>query len=245
MHIQDPEQRRWIQERVEHKYPAARPRRAAAHPQAAQRRRGVRDLPADQVRRPEAVLARGRRVRHPAARRDPARRRRRRPRRGRHRHGPPRPAQRARQHRRQDLRPDLPRVRGQHRPAHGPGLRRREVPPRRRGHVHSDDGAKTQVTWPPTRPTSRPVDPVLEGIVRAKQDRHRQGRGGLHRPAAAAARRRRLRRPGRRRRDPEPVPAARLPHRRHRSTSSSTTRSASPPRRRHRRSSSTAPTSPG
>ncbi len=40
-----------------------------------------------------------------------------RPRRGRHRHAAPRPAQRARQHRRQDLRPDLPRVRGQHRPA--------------------------------------------------------------------------------------------------------------------------------
>ena len=38
-------------------------------------------------------------------------------------HGPPRPAQRARQHRRQALLADLPRVRGQHRPAHGPGLR--------------------------------------------------------------------------------------------------------------------------
>ena len=38
------------------------PRGAAAHRAPAQRRRGVRDLPADQVRRPEALLARGRRV---------------------------------------------------------------------------------------------------------------------------------------------------------------------------------------
>ena len=43
--------------------------RAEAHPQPAQRRRGVRDLPADQVRRPEALLAGGRRVADPAARR--------------------------------------------------------------------------------------------------------------------------------------------------------------------------------
>ena len=44
-------------------------RGAAAHPAPAQRGRGVRDVPADQVRRAEAVLARGRRVGHPAARR--------------------------------------------------------------------------------------------------------------------------------------------------------------------------------
>ena len=40
-----------------------------------------------------------------------------RPRRGRDRHGAPRPTQRAHEHRRQDLRPDLPRVRGRPRPA--------------------------------------------------------------------------------------------------------------------------------
>ena len=44
-------------------------RRADADAQA-QRRRGVRDVPADQVRRAEAVLARGRRVGHRAARPD-------------------------------------------------------------------------------------------------------------------------------------------------------------------------------
>jgi multifunctional 2-oxoglutarate metabolism enzyme len=69
MHIQDPEQRRWIQQRVEQP-PTGSRRRAAAHPAQAQPGRGVRDVPADQVRRPEAVLARGRRVADPAARRD-------------------------------------------------------------------------------------------------------------------------------------------------------------------------------
>ncbi len=44
-------------------------RRAAIHPGPAQRRRGVRDVPADEVRRPAAVLAGGWRVADPAARR--------------------------------------------------------------------------------------------------------------------------------------------------------------------------------
>ena len=69
MHIQDPEERRWIQERVEVAVRQAVPRGAADDPAPAQRGRGVRDVPADQVRRAEAVLARGRRVGHPAARR--------------------------------------------------------------------------------------------------------------------------------------------------------------------------------
>ena len=58
------------------------------------------------------------------------------PRRGLHRHAAPRPAQRAGQHRRQVLRADLPRVRGQPGPELRAGLRRREVPPRHRGHLH-------------------------------------------------------------------------------------------------------------
>ena len=157
MHIQDPEQRRWIQERVEQPPPEAAARGAAADPAQAQPGRGVRDLPADQVRRPEAVQPRGRRDHDPADRRDLRGRGRGRPRRGLHRHGPPRPAQRAGQHRRQVLRPDLPRVRGQHRPAHGPGLRRREVPPRRRGRVHRRLRAtRSRSPWRRTRPTSRP-----------------------------------------------------------------------------------------
>ena len=58
------------------------------------------------------------------------------------------------------------------------------------------------------------VDPVLEGIARAKQDVLDQG-ARVPRAAAAGARRRGVRRPGRGRRDAQPLPAARLPHRRH------------------------------
>ena len=67
MHIMDPEQRRWIQERVEQPHTQAAPRGAAADPAQAQPGRGVRDVPADQVRRPEAVQPRGRRDHDPAA----------------------------------------------------------------------------------------------------------------------------------------------------------------------------------
>ena len=131
-------------------------RGAEARPQPAQRGRGVRDLPADQVRGPEAVLAGGRRVADPAARRGAAGLRRGRPRRGRHRHGPPRPAQRARQHRRQAVREDLLRVRGAPRPEVGARLRRREVPPRpgrqvhhprRRARDHRLASSRTRPTW--------------------------------------------------------------------------------------------------
>ena len=50
-------------------------RRAAPHPRAAQRGRGVREVPRHQVRRPEALRHRGRRVGHPDPRRRPRRRR--------------------------------------------------------------------------------------------------------------------------------------------------------------------------
>ena len=89
-----------------------------------------------QVRRPEALRHRRRRVRHPDPRRRARCRRHRRPRRRRHGHGPPRPAQRADQHRRQELRPALQGVRGLHRPRVHPGLGRRQVPPRPDRHLH-------------------------------------------------------------------------------------------------------------
>ncbi len=67
-------------------------RAAAAHPRAADRRRDARALPAHQVRRPEALLGRGRRDDDPDARPpDPDRRRRRRAGDG-DRHGAPRAA---------------------------------------------------------------------------------------------------------------------------------------------------------
>ena len=58
--------------------------------------------------------------------------------------------------------------------------------------------------------------PGARGRGAGQAGRHRQGRARLHRAARADPRRRRVRRPGRGRRDAEPVPAARLPDRRHR-----------------------------
>ena len=114
MHIMDPVQRRVDPAAGRGQAREAADRRAEVHPRPAEQRRGVRDLPADQVHRAEAVLAGGRRDRHRAAGRRAEQGRRVRHGRGRHRHGPPRPAQRAGQHRRQAVLADLPRVRGQH-----------------------------------------------------------------------------------------------------------------------------------
>ena len=73
------------------------------------------------------------------------------------------------------------------------------------------------------------VDPVVEGVVRAKQERARRPRpGGLEtRAAGAAARRRGLRRAGHRRRDVQPRATCPDTGRAARFTSSSTTRSDS------------------
>ena len=75
MHIQEPEEKRWIQEQVEGAPDEAARRGAAPHPRPAQRGRGAREVPRDQVPRPEALRPRGRRVAHPDARRDPRPRR--------------------------------------------------------------------------------------------------------------------------------------------------------------------------
>ena len=51
------------------------------------------------------------------------------------------------------------------------GLRRREVPPRHRGHVHAPTTASTIEVYLAANPSHlEAVNPVLEGIVRAKQD---------------------------------------------------------------------------
>ena len=88
------------------------------------------------------------------------------------------------------------------------------------------------------------VDPVLEGVARAKQDMLNLGEEGFTVHADRAARRRRVRRPGRGRRDAATVAAARVPHRRH------PARDHQQPGRVHHRArrrpgpASTAPTSP-
>ena len=60
------------------------------------------------------------------------------------------------------------------------------------------------------------VDPVMEGVVRAKQDVIDMGEPGFTVLPGADSRRRRLRGPGRRCRDARALAAARLPHRWHR-----------------------------
>jgi 2-oxoglutarate decarboxylase len=64
------EKRRWIESYFEEPANKLDARGAPAHPRQAERGRDLRDLPADEVRRPEALLPRGRRVHHRAARRD-------------------------------------------------------------------------------------------------------------------------------------------------------------------------------
>ncbi len=190
-------------------------RRAAAHPGAAQCRGGVRGLPADEVRRAEAVLAGGRGVLDPAAGRRTDRGRSCRAGRGGHRDAAPRPAERAGQHRREELRPGLPRVRGQHRPAHGARLRRREVPPGLGGHLHRRGRCQGLGVAGVQPEPPRGGRPGTRGHRAGQAGRHQQRRAGLQRAAGTHARRRGLRRPGRGGRDAEPVPASRLPHRRH------------------------------
>ena len=71
-------------------------------------------------------------------------------------------------------------------PQHRAGLRRREVPPRRRrARTPRPTVQRSTSRSPPTRRHLEAVDPVLEGIVRAKQDVLNKGAGV---PGAAAAR---------------------------------------------------------
>ena len=95
--------------------------------------------------------------------------------RGRDRHGPPRPAQRARPQPRPPVRLDLRRVRGRldaradhHDPAGR--HRRRQVPPRRPGLLPAARAAsRSSSAWSPTRRTSSSSRPVAAGATRAAQ----------------------------------------------------------------------------
>ena len=214
MHISEPAQRKWIQDRVERPH------------ESLPREEHLRIL--DKLNEAEIFETflqtkfvgqkrfspGGRRVGDRAAGRGLRAGGRRRAGRGLHRHAAPRPAERAVQHRGQVVRADLPRVRGQHRPADGAGLRGREVPPGLRGPVHRAQRGDDQDLG-----RRQPQPP---GGGQPGAGGHRPGQAGHPRPgrrvpgaAGADARRRRVRRPGRGRGDAEPVPAARLPHRRH------------------------------
>ena len=186
MHITDPEQRRWLQPRIEIKSTTQPTREEQLHilgrlnvaeafetflqtKYVGQKRFSLEGAETV-IALLDAVLAAGRRPE---------------PGRGRHRHAAPRPAQRAGQHRRQAVREDLQRVRGQHRPGHRAGLRRREVPPRRRGHVPRAERRRDRglADRQPVAPGGR--RPGARGHRPGQAGRAQQGRGRLHRAAAA------------------------------------------------------------
>ena len=120
----------------------------------------------------------------------------------------PRPAQRAGQHRRQAVLADLPRVRGQHGPRPGPRLRRREVPPGRRGQVHPAVRRRPdrRHRWSPTRPTSRSSTRCWRASPGPSRTCSTWAKSGFTVMPHRAARRRRVRRPGRGRRDAATCP---------------------------------------
>jgi multifunctional 2-oxoglutarate metabolism enzyme len=92
-----------------------------------------------------------------------------------------------------------------------PGLRRREVPPRARPASTRAPAAPTsRSSWPPTPSHLEAVDPVVMGMVRAQAGPDRAARCVLG-AAAADPRRRRVRRPGRRGRDARDERHPRLP----------------------------------
>ena len=173
MHIQEPEQKEWIQaQRRDAADAARRPSSSAASSTGSTRPRRSRGSSHTKYLGPEALQPRRRREPHPDARRAAQRRGRRGHGRGRARHRAPRPAQRAREHGRQELRPDLPRVRGRARPGVGAGLGRREVP-RRLGRARTPRrrAARSSVTLASNPSHLEAVDPVVEGMARAKGDR--------------------------------------------------------------------------
>ena len=213
MHITEPTEKRWWQQRLESIRSQAELQRRGEdpHPRPPDRRRRPRALPAHQVRRPEALLARRRRELHRLdGRVRPARRRQGRAG-DRDRHGAPRPPQRARQHARQDAEGPVRRVRP-HR-AGEPALGRRQVPP---GLLerHHDAGRPG-----PPEPGVQPVAPRDRQPGRRRLGQGAPGpprrRRGRHGAAGDRPRRRGVRRAGRRDGDAGARADARLLHRRH------------------------------
>ena len=211
MHIQEPDQKEWIQEHVEapqrRRRPATSKRRILERLNAAEA--FERFLHTKYLGQKRFSLE-GAETPDPDARRAARPRRRRRHRRGRDRHGAPRPPQRARQRRRQVVRADLPRVRGRARPDAHAGLRRREVPPRRRpASTRRRAGTTVRLTLAANPSHLEAVDPVVEGMARAQAATACGDAEHDARAAGARPRRRRVRRPGRRRRDAQPLGARR------------------------------------
>ena len=128
MHCTEPTEKRWWQHGSSRSAPSpVSTPKAKTHPRPPDRRRRPGALPPHQVRRPEAFLARRRRELHRVDGRTGAASRLQGRAGNRDRHGPPRPAERARQHARQGAEGSVLRVR-----PHGAresSIGRREVPP--------------------------------------------------------------------------------------------------------------------
>ena len=182
-HIASHRQRVWLREHIESgafRQPLTNDERTHAA-QAPGRGRRARALHAQGLPRPAPVLDRGPRHDGADARRaDPAVGRARRPG-GRRRHGPPRPAERARAQPRPPLRHDLRRVRGRLDARGGdddPAGRhgRRQVPPRHAGHLPA-----ARRRHDPRQPRVQPEPPR----VRLAGRRGRDARRADHAPGPA------------------------------------------------------------
>ena len=215
MHIQDPAQRAWIQQRVEgiqHQH-RAQARGQARDPRPPHRGRDVRALHPPQVGRHQALRPRRRRIDDPGARADRAARGRARRRGDRDRHAAPRAPQRARERDAQALSRDLRRVQRQHRRLRRLRLGRRQVS---HGHVDRPDRARPQA---PPLAHGESLAPRGRRSGRARQGAREAGparrQDAPQRDGPAAARRRRVRGPGPRGRDADALRARGLRHGRH------------------------------
>ena len=233
MHISDPAQSAWLKERIEGYGKEITFTRAGppGDPQQAGRGRGLREVPAGQVHRHQALRPRRRRGADPGDGADHQARRRARRRGDRHRHAAPRPAlacsptcmekpYRAifNEFQGGSFKPEE---------VEGSGDVKYHLGASSRPRVRRQQGAPVADRQPQPPRGGRPGG-ARQGPRQAGAAQRRRAHQGAADPAA---RRRRLRRPGRRRGMLRPLRASRATAPAARSTSSSTTRSASPPRR--------------
>ena len=172
MYNQDTAQKQWLIERMEGSRNRATLSREDRRRilELAREGRGVREVPPHEVRRPEALLARGRRGRDPAPRPPPRPRRRGGPRRGRHRDVAPRPPRRSSRTRSASRSGRSSRSsRGRWTPSRSVGSGDVKYHLGAVGTHVAPGGAKLAVSLAPNPSHLEFVDPVVEGMVRAKQ----------------------------------------------------------------------------